>query len=76
MTREKPQDGVPPSTHLCQQGQSGFSWSEGSLLLGLLYQGLVSEDSLELITGNSDHKHAKENRLHDEQNTVEYSGLF
>jgi len=76
MTWEEPEDGVPPPTHLSQQGQSGLPWPEGSLLLGLLHQGLVSEDGLKLITGNSDNKHAEENRLHDEQNTVEYSGLL
>ena len=76
MTRKEPQDRVPPATHLGQQGQPGLPWPKGSLLLGLLYQGLVCEDSLGLVTGNSNDKHAEENRLHDEQNTVEYSGLF
>ena len=76
MTRKEPQDGVPPPTHLGQQGKPGLPWPEGSLLLGLLHQSLVSEDCLELITSNSNDKHAEENRLHDEQNTVEYSGLF
>ena len=56
---EEPHDGVPPPTHLGQQGQPGLPWSEGALLLSLLHQGLISENSLKLITGYCYDKHSK-----------------
>ena len=54
---EKPEHGVTPATDLRQQGHPRSSGSEGSLLLGLLHQGLVREYRFKLITGDSDDEH-------------------
>lgn len=41
----------------------------------LFHQSLVCEDRLELVTGDGDDEHTEEDRLHDEENTVQDPGL-
>ena len=46
------------------------------LLLGLLHQGLVREDRLELVAGDGDDEHPEEDGLHDEEDAVQDAGLL
>ena len=63
-------------TDLGQQSNPWPPWSEGTLLLGLLHQGLVREYRLELVAGDGDDKHPEEDGLHDEEDAVQDAGLL
>jgi len=76
VAREEPPRGVGPTKHLSQQCHFWFPRPERSLLLCLLYQCLITENCLQLITGNGYDKHSKQDRFHNKQNTVEYSWLL
>ena len=67
---------MSPPAHFRQQGHLGLLGAVGSLAFGLLHQGLVSEDGLELVAPNGKDKEAKEDGLQNEDDRVQDPGLL
>ena len=64
MAGDQPGERVRAAADLGHEGHLGLPGPEGSLLLGLLHEGLVAEDGLALVAPDGDHEHAEEDALH------------
>lgn len=66
MTGQDPDEGVTSAADLSQKSSFGLSRSIRSLFFGLLHEGFVRKDGLELIATDGDDEESEEDTLEDE----------